>query len=264
MRLILTADLHFGKNATGDASAREMAREINSLGADALILAGDNAAFDPELFHDCFQLFADFPGRKLALCGNHDLWTRDGDSHAIYEHVFATWAEETGFEYLEGAPVVIGGVGIAGSIGWYDYSFRDEDLDIPQKYFEQNFHPKYARWNDGVFVKMSMSDTEFHAQCLATLEEGIQSLLPRTDTIVAVTHMVAFEEMRVQRQGPVWGFCNAFMGSRSLGELLLRYPEIRHHFCGHTHLHHVYEMNGMRSVNIGSNYLQKRYEILEL
>jgi len=264
MRLILTADLHFGKNEAGDASAREMAREINTLGADVLILAGDNAAFNPALFNECFQLFSDFPGRKFALCGNHDLWTRDGDSQIIYEQLFASWAEECGFEYLEGNPVLINGIGIAGSVGWYDYSFRDREIDIPLKYFEQNYHPKFARWNDGLFVKKDMSDTEFHDQCLATLEKGIQSLLPQTDTIVAVTHMIAFEEMRVQKPGPVWGFCNAFMGSRSLGEMLLRYPQIRHHFCGHTHLHNIHEKDGLRSVNIGSSYLQKRYEILEI
>ncbi|MDA1137567.1 MAG: metallophosphoesterase [Planctomycetota bacterium] len=264
MRLILTADLHFGKNETGDASTREMARKINSTGADALILAGDTAAFDAAHFYECFQLFSGFPGRKFVLCGNHDLWTRDGDSLAIYDHLFASLAQESGFEYLEGNPVVIDGIGVAGSIGWYDYSFRDPDLEVPRKYLEQNYHPKYARWNDGLFVKMDISDTQFHNQCLETLEKGIQSMLSQTETIVVVTHMIAFEEMRVQRPGPVWGFCNAFMGSRGLGELLLLYPQIRHHFCGHTHLHHIHETNGLRSVNIGSNYLQKSYEVLDL
>src|SRR5262245_44688652 len=38
-------------------------------------------------------------------------------------------AAEHGFHYLPGSPLIIGAVGFAGSLGWYDYSLRDPRLD---------------------------------------------------------------------------------------------------------------------------------------
>ena len=41
MKLIITADLHFGSREAGNASVREIASEIAQSDADALVLAGD-------------------------------------------------------------------------------------------------------------------------------------------------------------------------------------------------------------------------------
>lgn len=264
MKLVVTADIHYGLRERGDESARRLAEEICSGGGDALVLAGDNAAISPALFTECFRLFGGFPGRRLALCGNHDLWTQDGDSLAIYRERFPAWAAAGGFEYLEGSPVVIGNVGIVGTVGWYDYSFRDKSLDISEHFYEKKFHPKLARWNDGQFVRMAMSDHEFNKVVLDGLDASIRAIYEQVEVIVAVTHVLAFDCMIIHKSSPSWDFCSAFMGSRALGELLLRYPKVRYHFCGHAHQPSRHTVGHILTVNVGSTYNEKRYEVLEL
>ena len=264
MKLIITADLHFGSREAGNASVREIASEIAQSDADALVLAGDNAAVDPELFQECFSCFDGFNGRKFTLCGNHDLWTRDGDSLQIYREGFPEMAQAGDFEYLEGQPATFGNVGLVGTAGWYDYSFRDESIDIDDRYYEQKSHPKLAKWNDGAFVKLGMSDPEFNELVLNRLEQSIESIYDQVEVVVAVTHLIAFDCMLIQKPERAWRFCNAFRGSRSLGNLLLKYPKIRYHFCGHTHVPGRHRVGQLETINIGSTYLEKRYEVLEL
>lgn len=57
MKLIITSDLHYGLDDRGDLSTRKLAEEIADSGADALVLAGDNAAFSAPLFTECFNCF---------------------------------------------------------------------------------------------------------------------------------------------------------------------------------------------------------------
>ena len=47
---------------------------------------------------------------------------------------------------LDHQPVVLGGVGLAGSIGWYDYSFADESLGIPEAFYEAKIAPGAAAY----------------------------------------------------------------------------------------------------------------------
>lgn len=264
MRLLVTADLHYGLRDAGDASTRELAQRICASDADALVLAGDNASMEPELFAECFRLFEGFRGRKLTICGNHDLWSRNGDSLSIYHERFASWAGEAGFECLEGSPVIIGNVGLVGTVGWYDYSFRDETLGIEERFYEQKFHPRLARWNDGQFIKMPLSDAEFSELVTERLVSSIQGVYEQVETIVAVTHMLAFDCMIVHKRVAAWDFCSAFMGSRTLGETLLRYPKVGYHFCGHAHQPSRHRVGHLETINVGSNYDEKRCEILEL
>ena len=264
MRLIVTADLHYGLRDEGDSSTHRLAEEVQASGAEVLVLAGDNAAMNPSHFRECFQAFRNFPGRKLAICGNHDLWTQDGDSLSIFEERFPEWASESGFGCLEGNPVVIGKVGIVGTMGWYDYSFRDESLGLEDRYYEQKFHPRLARWNDGQYVKMDLSDREFSELLNTRLESDIRNIYDQVEEIVVVTHLVAFECMLIRRPEQAWRFCNAFIGCRALGELLLKYPKARHHYCGHTHQPARHQIEHLTTVNVGSTYYDKRAELLEL
>jgi len=264
MKLLVTADLHYGLREAGDASARELAREICATDADALVLAGDTAALEPDLFVECFRLFEGFRGRKLAICGNHDLWSPNGDSLAIYREKFAAWAGEAGFEYLEGSPVVLGNVGLVGTVGWYDYSFQDETLGLDERFYEQKYCPRLARWNDGQFVKMPLSDAEFNELVTERLVSSIQRIYEQVGTIVTVTHMLAFDCMIVHKPVAAWNFCSAYMGSRALGETLLQFPKVRHHFCGHAHQPSRHKVGHIETINVGSNYYEKRYDMLEL
>ena len=68
--------------------------------------------------------------------GNHDLWVeskralrRGHDSWHKYRTGIPDVCARRGFRYLVGAPLALGGVGFAGSVGWYDYSLGDPRLE---------------------------------------------------------------------------------------------------------------------------------------
>ncbi|MGQ9630724.1 MAG: hypothetical protein ACUVXI_10485, partial [bacterium] len=172
----------------------------------------------------------------------------------------------TGFHYLDGHPLVHDGVGFVGSIGWYDYSFRELDPPFAEDTEILRIGPKrelegiswsdltdadYARkelfyfyrgngmrvrWNDRLYVRWNLSDEEFLEENLAELEGHIEGIYPEVRSIVAILHHLPFEEEIIRKpQDPGWTFCNAFMGSSKLGELLLRYEKVRHVLVGHAH-----------------------------
>ena len=61
-----------------------------------------------------------------------------------------------------------------------------------------------------------------------------------------------------------WDFAKAYLGSDRIGEVLLRQPNVRHVFCGHSHLAAEAEVGGVRAVNVGAGYRWKTYKTLTL
>src|SRR5437763_13401763 len=114
--LAVTADLHFGLHRLGDAAALALRDRVRDLGPDVFAIAGDvgeGAHFAP-----CLALFADLPGARLLVPGNHDLWTRDptpGASLRRYERDLPRLAAEQGFQCLDQTPYVAGNEAILGS-----------------------------------------------------------------------------------------------------------------------------------------------------
>ncbi|MFW5841514.1 MAG: metallophosphoesterase, partial [Planctomycetota bacterium] len=78
MKALITADLHYNI-ARSRLPAQRLAREICRTRADALVLLGDTAGKQPGPFIEALELFADFPGRKLLVPGNHCIWSRGGE-----------------------------------------------------------------------------------------------------------------------------------------------------------------------------------------
>ncbi|MCZ6603406.1 MAG: metallophosphoesterase [Planctomycetota bacterium] len=265
MRIAITADLHWGSKEQGDASTRTLIRDLREEDPDVLILAGDIGSGRQETIHQCLDLFSDFSARLLFVAGNHDIWTTDGDSEQIFRETLPEIGKEHGFHYLEGCPVTIDGVGIAGTMGWYDYSLRDESLGIDLVHYERKYLRRVASWNDRRFVRWRFSDRELTDLLVEQLRSTLAALSGDAKEIVVVTHHLPFAELVVRYpEHRAWAFANAYLGSVRLGEVLLEFPRVRHHFCGHSHARSVVNKGAMRSVNVGSTYLNKRYELLEV
>ena len=292
VRLLVTADLHYDA-ARSRAPAEDLAREVLRTGGDALVLVGDSAGAAHEPLRQCLALFRDFPGRRFVVPGNHCLWCLPGeDSIQRYEQVLPAIAAEAGFAVLDHAPDVLDGVALVGSVGWYDYSYRHEELEIPLEFYRAKVTPGAAQrlpehrhlleafrgqladwhmnisaqWMDGVRVRMNMTDEEFLEYLVRKLSGQLDALqsAPQVRRIVAFVHHLPFRQLVPSDRPPEIAFAAAFMGSDRIGEVLQNCPKLTHVFCGHSHWHGSAEVGSIQVVNIGSTYSEKRLEVLDL
>jgi predicted phosphohydrolase len=286
MRILLTADLHYN-HGHSKPLAQELIAHMNAAGGDVLVVIGDTAVADGEDLETCLSQFQ-FPGPKLFLAGNHELWTKGPDSQAIFTDQLPARVRALGWHWLETEPFIAGNVAIMGSMGWYDYSFAAERLGIPRRFYAAKVSPgaaerdsafahlfepsedipaigrqTIARWNDGKFVKLGRSDEEFLQEILDRLSSQLTALAD-VPTIIACTHHVPFRELLPPPHSIQWDFAKAFLGSERLGQLLLTAPNVKHAYCGHSHLPMDAQIGHIRAINIGSGYRWKTFQTLDV
>lgn len=290
MRILVTADLHYDVPRSREP-ARRLARHACALGGEAVVLVGDTAGADLEPLRRCLRLFEPFGGRRFLVAGNHCLWCRPGEtSLQRYQDILPGVVAEEGFELLDDAPAVIGDVGLVGSVGWYDYSFRDESLGIPEAFYRAKLAPGAAahlgrhddllaahrhvltashmrlgvRWMDGQHVRLGVSDEEFLEMLAGKLARHLAEVSARAERIVAFVHHLPFADLVPKGRPAAFAFAAAYMGAGRLGAVLQQCPKVSHVFCGHSHWPAETTIGGLKVVNIGSTYAEKKLELLEL
>lgn len=271
MKMFFTSDLHLYADARGDKSIQALAAYVCENGApdDVLIIAGDCGEEDV-VFASCLRLFSRFQGTRLAVAGNHDVWTRPGSMDSFEKHQYIQELMfHNGFWALEVAPNVINGIGFAGCMGWYDYTFRDP-IGIAKEWYDAKTYPgdNDPGWNDAVFARWNgISDAQITEQQVWRLKDQLSSLSERTDRIVVVTHHTPMKKLlfnprflltRRQR------FFNAFLGSEQFEKLFTQYADrIALSVSGHIHLgRDVRGDGGVRYVSVGGNYQTKQLLIV--
>jgi len=290
VRIAVTADLHFEHSHQSRLAAAAVARAMCQAEPDALVLAGDTFAHGFDTLDACLEMFAPFRGPKCLVAGNHDLWVRNGtSSRELYESLLPERVREHGFHYLDQGPLVLGHVGIVGNVGWYDYSLRDPDLGLPLRFYECKIGPRLAAavaparhlldttddispaardlacfWSDGRYVRWGCSDSEFTLAACERLHEHLGQVAPRVETILCVTHHLAFENMVHRHERAALAFTNGFLGSRAFGEVMLRHPKVGTAVCGHSHRPGRAQNGPVRCLNVGSTYTTKQFEMIAL
>ena len=289
MRLLITADLHYDI-ARSRMGAVDLAKNVCSQQGDALILVGDTIGAQLEPLAGALKLFDDFGGRKFFVPGNHCLWCRDDEnSMDRYLSILPDAVGEWGFEFLDHNPTVMGDCGLVGSIGWYDYSFADESLAIPEDFYREKLSPGAAaylgrddlikahqetltqrhmdigtRWMDGVHVRLGMSDLEFCRMLAKKLDAQLAELSGRVERIVAFVHHLPFAQLLPRDRPDRVAFAAAYLGTGMLGEVLGSYEKVSHVYCGHSHWHGIHEIGHLKVINVGSTYTEKRLEVLDV
>ncbi len=263
-RLLVTADLHFGLYPAADACVLDLAEFVRRSGADAFAVAGDLADADTDCFRACLDLFASFKGLKLLVPGNHDLWSAGVGSEKKYREVLPSIAADCGFRMLDTGPAMQDGVGFIGNIGWYDYTFRNLELNIALEQYAAKALPGVCTWNDGRFVDWDLSDEEFTEKCLRKLQVAYRSIEPRVHTVIAVLHTLPFRELLYPQASAAYEFCRAYMGSERTGRLLEEFRKVRYVFCGHRHGPDRAKIGHIEAIVVGSEYFLKRLVELDL
>ena len=263
-RLTLTNDLHLDLIHLWNHPLSHFLDRLAREGVRRLVLAGDLISFAEQNLDKAFRALAGFTGQILYTPGNHDLWTRYGDSLQLYEEYIPAVCARHGRHYLDAAPYIDGTVAVVGNVGWYDYAFRDESLGYPDDWYRQRWIPGRFQWMDRQYIRWPLTDPEFVDRCCRRLDAQLAGLPDSVDTVVVVTHHIPFHELLVRKSDPVWRFGNAFMGSPRLGAVIRRHPRVTHVFCGHSHAGVRLTLDGRTAVCLGGSYNEKVLETIEL
>lgn len=285
MRLIVTADLHYN-HPRSKQGAIDLIDQMNRSGGDVLLVIGDSAAADGDDLEQCLSKFS-FTGPKLFVAGNHELWTHGPDSYELYHTVLPQRLRDLGWQWIEAEPFQAEGLAIVGSVGWYDYSFAQKALAIPDRFYAQKVSPGaaerlpelahlvegsdisaqsreiVARWNDGKFVKLHRDDAIFLEELIARLEAHLAAV-HHADRIVAAIHHLPFRELLPPSHGSQWDFAKAYLGSEKIGHCLQRFERVTHVLCGHSHWPAEAKIGGIQAINIGSGYRRKIFRTFDL
>lgn len=272
LRIALTADLHWGSRAIGDAATRQLRDFLAADPPDVLVLGGDVGT--ARSFADCLDLFAELPCRKALVPGNHDIWVEPGDTRGdsldLYRTHLPRICAERGYVYLDQSPLVLPELAFVGSINWYDYSWAVEELRRQTPDWEQRLRSKVfsrGRHNDGRFVRWPTDDVGFTDEVVATMDRHLCEASQQAGRVIVVTHHPPFYGLSFPRPGPpttidglLW---DAFAGNRSAELVLQKYSDtIAFAFCGHTHRARENALGPIRGYNIGGDYDFKRLLVL--
>jgi hypothetical protein len=235
-RIVVTSDLHLG--ITSAEEIRALAERIRAERPALTVLAGDIG--EPyEQFVACLDLFRGLPGEVAVLAGNHDVWTTDGRhrSQDLFERLLPEATRDAGMHWLENDSWQSGGLAVAGSMAWYDYTAADPTLPPhPGEYWvalKARFHP------DARFIDWPWSDRELAVR----LGDGLCARVAQAQAdpavwgIAVVTHVPLFEQQMLRKPWDSrWGATNAYFGNLTLGERLRDVPKLRYVLSGHTHV----------------------------
>jgi putative phosphoesterase len=256
----ITSDLHYSLDRQGDAATRALADAANRLGTpeDVLCLAGDIGA-DQDSIEACLELFAAFPGAKCAVAGNHDIWSEAGEDSWSRLNRLSDIFRLHGFHALEDGPFVNQDWGICGTMGWYDYSFRD-DINVPDEAYRTKIYPGSGdMWGDALHVNWPYTDEEVCNGLVRKLKADLAGL--KTERVFVVMHHLPLKSLLVHPRILVprnWRFLNTFLGSEEFGRILRADPRVRCVASGHIHLNRTKRLGDQLYLTVGSNYERKQ------
>jgi hypothetical protein len=231
VKLAITSDLNLSV-APADRIA-QLARQMAAFSPDAVVVAGDLAESLTDLTR-CLKLLREPLSCPVwVLPGDHDFWARPPyDSRRLFRELLPQAVVAAGCSWLEGTAFVLQGIGVAGTVAWYDYSSSSmagivSDMEFAQK--------KYLYNADALRIDWEWADPEFAGMAgsrfLATLDHLQQD--PAVKSIVVVTHFPILEQQL--DRGSMSGFASAYAGNLTLGKKVLAYAKLAHVVAGHTH-----------------------------
>jgi predicted phosphodiesterase len=260
MKIVATGDIHYDliQNHTEHEAFLRFIKSMEEENPDVLVLTGDIIGLGSTKLEECLNLFRAVAPVRLMVFGNHEYWSIEGDTFSHLERLKSR-IKGCGFRILDENPEIIDGIGFAGNCSWYDYSFAQIEPP-PRSSYEKKIFRGHIIWNDVHFVRLAKTDNDYNNHLLEKLEADFRKLDSEVDRIVVVTHHIGFMEMlSLSEDFPGLNFCNAFMGSCRLGDMLLRHSKVGHHICGHTHVQKVVKKGHLISINPGSTYDEKKY-----
>jgi predicted phosphohydrolase len=219
---------------------REVIQLLIQRQPDLFILAGDISHHEDRLI-TTLAYFRGLTCPKLVIPGNHDIWSKtETTSFEKHDRILPLIFSEFGWHWLPTNPYRINDSwAIAGTLGWYDYSFAAKVLRIPPIQYRNKIH-QGLMWMDGRFAKWerdtkAYQDHEVLAWCLEHLESDLDQLFD-VPHLIGVSHHIPYEQL-LFRHVPLskWAFFRAYMGTQKIGNTFAKHPGLEHMIYGHRH-----------------------------
>jgi len=138
-------------------------------------------------------------------------------------------------------------------LGWYDYSFRREELNIPEEqYIQKEWQGAY--WRDYYAVDWSYTDAEFTDLINSKLQYDLDSIPEQVESIIYVSHHLPFRALTLYKDTLPWDFFSAFMGAESTGEILLNDGRVKLSISGHSHIRNQISQDGLLAITVPVGY----------
>lgn len=109
-----------------------------------------------------------------------------------------------------------------------------------------------------------MSDSAFTERVNRKLKRHLALTSKQVSVIICAVHHVPFRQLLRTNHTSADKFLTAFSGSMETGRIIQSFQKVRYVFCGHTHQKKKAVIDGTTAVNIGSDYLRRRFEVLEI
>ncbi|MFX1482134.1 MAG: metallophosphoesterase [Promethearchaeota archaeon] len=255
MRIAAISDIHVLPDESDKLLLDTIRDRVEEIDPDVFVVAGDISDKLSVLERSLVSLKIE-SCENLYVAGNHDIWFEENrglGSLEKYSKAVGEVCKRTGFIHLPDSPYIKEEFGFVGSIGWYDYSFRREDLDIPLENYQ---HKEYrgAVWYDLFRVDWGFTDKEATDLFNKRLEYDLNTLSQTVKHIVYVSHHLPFQDLTVYKNRLPWDFHSAFMGAKSTGIILNSDSRVKLSISGHSHIRSALVNDTLTSITVPVGY----------
>jgi len=255
LKIAAISDLHVLPDGSDRNLLESIKRRVEDLEPDVFVIAGDISDRLDVLSDSLSQLKVD-SCTNLYVAGNHDIWFEDGKSPSSLEKYSKHMNEicsTNGFIHLPNQHFISGNIAFVGSIGWYDYSFRRVELEIPMEHYEQKEH-QGAVWYDLFKIDWGYSDIEVTDLFNRKLEYDLSTLPESITKVVYVSHHLPFRELTIYKDRLPWDFHSAFMGAQSTSRILEKDGRVVLSISGHSHIRNITSIGEITALSVPLGY----------
>lgn len=239
MRTSVVSDIHIDINEDYPV-VEELLNYQREHEVTHLLIAGDISS-DPEMTRKTVQEIREKGKQQVYYVpGNHDLWKKAYPNASTVDIYGAFQKDEN---CLCDKRVVIGEHVILGDVAWFDYSYANPTYT--QTEFD-SMSKNGRTWQDYYFNDWSKENKKTCDFFLEKLEKQIKEVkqeMPEKK-ILLMTHMISHEMFCVPEHIADWSYFNAFLGSRKLQELAVKY-QVDYAVCGHVHYRATKKQDGV-------------------